>query len=349
MLRKLLASMIGLTMLSVGCATIDKKPSSRLDLIRSRGSLVCGVSGKIPGFSFLGSDGRYQGIDVDICKAIGAAFIGDPEKVQYRPLTAPERFTALKTGEIDLLSRNTTFNLSRDALGGNGVTFGPVVFHDGQAFMVKKSSRINQIEDLDGKNICVGSGTTTEQNLNDTFQERGLTYSPIKYQDLNQVVSGYLKGRCLAMTSDSSQLAAARSGFNNPQSHKILNEIISKEPLAPASIGGDQKLSDAIRWVIFALFTAEELGINQQNINSRLEIAKADPSLTSMRRFLGVDGGLGNKLGLEDDFIVKIINATGNYGEIYERNLGANSAVTIKRGYNNLYQNGGLLFAPPLK
>ncbi len=349
MKKRLLAGFISSLLLWTGCAKLETTRDSRLDLIQKRGVLHCGVSGKIPGFSFLGSDGKYKGLDVDICKAMAAAFIGNGDKVQYRPLTAPERFTALQTGEIDLLSRNTTFNLSRDSIGGNGLTFAPVIFHDGQGLMVKKSNNINIIDNLDGSDICVGSGTTTEQNLNDYFQERKLTYKPIKYQDLNQVVAGYLQGRCKAMTSDLSQLAAARSGFSEPNKHTILPSVLSKEPLAPASIGGDEKLSDAMRWVIYSLFTAEELGITSKNINSKLIEARANRDLTSLRRFLGVDGALGNKLGIENDFVVKIIRSTGNYAEIYDRHLGANSSVPIIRGLNNNYKNGGLLIAPPVK
>ncbi|WP_320675485.1 amino acid ABC transporter substrate-binding protein [Prochlorococcus sp. MIT 1341] len=331
------------------CASLKSVDTSRLDLIEKRNELICGVSGKIPGFSFLKKDGTYQGLDIDICRAMAAAILGSKEKVRFRPLTATERFTAIKTGEVDLLSRNTTFNLSRDSIGGNGLTFGPVVFHDGQGLMVKKISKIEKIDNLNGRNICVGSGTTTEQNLNDSFQEKNISYKPIKYQDLNQVVAGYLQGRCIAMTSDRSQLAAARSSFANPNDHEILDEVLSKEPLAPASIGNDEKFSDAIRWVIYALFAAEENGITQSNIEQKLLQAKNNSKLSSQRRFLGIDGELGNKLGLRNDFVVKVIKATGNYGEIYNRHLGKNKTVFIPRGLNNSYINGGLMIAPPLK
>ena len=343
-----IGAIISLALIVSSCANIASKGSSRLDLIKRRGELKCGISGKIPGFSYL-KNGIYEGIDIDICKAMAAAFTGNSDNVIYRPLTAPERFTALKTGEVDLLSRNTTFNLSRDAIGGNGVTFAPVIFHDGQGIMVKKNRQIKEIQELDEATICVGSGTTTEQNLNDTFQELKINYNPIKYQDLDQVVAGYLQGRCKAMTSDRSQLAAARSGFSSPNDHIILEYTMSKEPLAPASIGGDQKLSDAMRWVIYALIEAEEKGITKDNINQKLEEAKSDQNLSSIRRLLGVDSGLGEKLGLPDDFVVKIIKSTGNYGEIYERNLGPESNLPIRRGLNKLYTKGGLLISPPIK
>lgn len=347
--RLLALPLVSLLFILNGCATLGEGGASRLDLIKRRTELRCGVSGKIPGFSFLQRDGSFAGLDVDICRAFAAAFTGSPDQVQYRSLTAPERFTALRTGEIDLLSRNTTFNLSRDAAGGNGVSFAPVVFHDGQGLLVKRNSGITKLSNLKGKTICVGSGTTTEQNLNDAFQARGIDYKPVKYQDLNQVIAGYLQGRCSAMTSDRSQLAAARSGFNNPEQHVILPEVLSKEPLAPLAAGGDQRLTDAMRWVIYALIAAEELGINQQNIGDKVEEAKRRPELTQLRRFLGIEGDLGQKLGLNNDFIVNVIEAVGNYGEIYDRHLGPKSAVPIPRGLNHLHSNGGVLTSPPFQ
>ena len=346
-MRRFVSGIVGLTMLIAGCASPNRETISRLELIKKRNELICGVSGKIPGFSFLERDGSYQGLDVDMCKAFAAAIIGDSESIQYRPLTAAERFTAIKTGEIDLLSRNTTFTLSRDSSSGNGLTFAPVVFYDGQGLMVKKSSGVKNIEDLANKSICVGSGTTTEQNINDAFDSASLPYTPIKYQDLTQVVAGYLQGRCSAMTSDRSQLAAAKSSFKNPEDHIILEDVLSKEPLAPASDGQDQKLADAMRWVVFALISAEEQGITKSNINEKIELAKNNPQLKPLRRFLGIDGGLGEKIGLSNDFVIKVINATGNYGEIYERNLGLNSEVSIPRGLNELYKKGGLHISPP--
>ena len=343
----LIGALAGLSGLLSSCASLSDAETSRLDLVRQRGELLCGVSGKIPGFSFLSPDGRYTGLDIDICRAMAAAFVGDSESVQYRPLTAPERFTALRSGEIDLLSRNTTHTLSRDASGGNGLSVGPVVFHDGKGLLVPTASGVRSMDDLRGKPICVGSGTTTEQNLNDAFSAQGLPYTPIKYQDLNQVVGGYLQGRCAAMTSDRSQLAAARSGFAAPNAHQILGERLSKEPLAPAVVGGDQRMSDAMTWAVYALIEAEERGITQNNVDAMVSKAEADPSQTALRRFLGIDGGLGSKLGLADDFVVQIIRATGNYGEIYDRHLGPKSAVDIPRGANRLAEDGGLMIAPP--
>jgi len=346
-MHKLLSGIAFLSLLITGCSNSYQKNTSRLDLIKERGELICGVSGKIPGFSFLGIDGEYKGLDVDICKSFAAGILGDSKKIQYRPLTAAERFTAIKTGEIDILSRNTTFTLSRDSSEGNGLSFAPVVFYDGQGLMVKKESNISNIKDLKNKSICVGSGTTTEQNINDVFESKSLPYTPIKYQDLNQVIAGYLQGRCSAMTSDRSQLAAARTGFINPEEHIILKDVLSKEPLSPASDGTDNKLADALRWIIFTLITAEEEGITKENIDEKVKLAKNNPQLKSLRRFLGVDGGLGEKIGLENDFTINVIKATGNYGEIYERNLGEDSNVPIPRELNQLFKNGGLHFSPP--
>ena len=348
-MRRLVSGIVGLTMLLAGCANPNQENSSRLDLIKKRNELICGVSGKLAGFSYVTSNGSYEGLDVDICKAFAAAIIGDSEKIQYRPLTANERFTAIKTGEIDLLSRNTTFNLSRDAVGGNGLTFAPVVFHDGQGLMVKKASQLNSLKDLANKSICVGSGTTSEQNINDAFESLSLPYKPIKYQDPNQVAAGYEQGRCSAMTSDRSQLASIRSGLRNPEDHIILDDVLSKEPLAPASNDQDPKLADAMRWIVFALISAEEQGITKSNIDEKLKLAENNPKLKPLRRFLGVDGGLGEKIGLSNDFVVKVIRSTGNYGEIYERHLGQNSKVNIPRGLNKLYTEGGIQFAPPFK
>ena len=345
-MRHFILGMLGLSVFLGGCTTSQEK-ISKLDIIKSRNELICGVSGKIPGFSFLASDGSYKGLDVDICKAFAAAFLGDSSKVQYRPLTAAERFTAIKTGEIDLLSRNTTFTLSRDSSGGNGLTFAPIVFHDGQGLMVKRESGIRSIEELAGQSICVGSGTTTEQNINDAFEAVSLPYTPIKYQDLNQVVAGYLQGRCSAMTSDRSQLAAAKSGFKNPKDHLILGDVLSKEPLAPASDGSDHKLSDAMRWVVFALISAEEQGITKTNVNQKVQMAIDNPQLKPLRRFLGIEGDLGEKIGLSNNFVVDVIRSTGNYGEIYNRHLGEESEVSIPRGLNELYTNGGAHISPP--
>tara|TARA_Y100001968_G_scaffold144879_1_gene132309 strand:- start:677 stop:1723 length:1047 start_codon:yes stop_codon:yes gene_type:complete len=346
-MKRFFAGIVSFSMILGGCASTNQTDQSRLELIKQRDVLKCGVSGKIPGFSFLETDGNYEGIDIDICKAFAAAFIGNSQKVQYRPLTSAERFTAIRTGEVDLLSRNTTFNLSRDSFGGNGLTFAPVVFHDGQGIMVKSNSNINSIEDLSDQSICVGSGTTTELNINDALESRSIAYTPIKYQDPNQVSTGYLQGRCAAMTSDRSQLYALRSGFPNPKDHIILEDVLSKEPLAPASLGGDQRLSDAMRWVIFSLISAEEQGITKTNINQKLQLAKMNPQLKALRRFLGVEGDLGEKIGLEKDFVVNVIRSTGNYGEIYNRHLGANSKVYIPRGLNQPYSQGGIQISPP--
>ena len=336
-------------LLLTGCNNISStnKKTSKLSLIQSRGSLICGVSGKIPGFSFLNSDGTYSGLDVDMCKAFATTILGTQNNISYRQVTAAERFLALRTGEIDILSRNTTVNLSRDAKGGNSVEFGPVVFYDGQGIMVKKESNIKSLNNLNGKSICVGSGTTSEQNINDVFERRNIEYTPIKYQDLDKVLAGYKQNRCIAMTSDLSQLASAKSSFKNPDLHIILPDVLSKEPLAPATVGNDQSLSDAIEWTIFALIEAEELGINIKNVDDKYKQAQNNINQKKIRRFFGIDSNLGFKLGLKNDFTYQVIKNVGNYADIYNRNLGPDTKINIKRGLNKLYKDGGILISPP--
>ncbi|TGG87718.1 MAG: amino acid ABC transporter substrate-binding protein [Aphanocapsa feldmannii 288cV] len=345
LLKRLAA--VSLVSLLGACAGGAPESMSRLDTVKERGELQCGVSGKLPGFSFLRTDGSYDGIDVDICRAVAAVVLGDSSAVDYRQLSAPERFTALRSGEIDLLSRNTTATLSRDSEGGNGLTFAPVVFYDGQGLMVRADSGIATMEDLEGRTVCVGSGTTTERNLSDAFLAAGVNYNALKFQEKDQVASAYLQGRCESITSDRSGLASMRSGFDDPSAHRILNAVLSKEPLAPATVAGDPRWSDAVRWTIYGLIAAEEFGISSANIQAMVNAAAADPNQAAMRRFLGVDGGLGTKLGLPDDFVVRAVSAVGNYGEIYDRHLGPGSDVPIPRDLNSGYRDGGLHYAPP--
>ena len=318
-------------------------------LIKTRGQLVCGVQGTLPGFSSVDSNGRYRGLDVDICRAVAAALLGDREKVEYRDLTPSERFAALASGEVDLLSRNTTLTLSRDAAGGNGLNFGPVVFYDGQGVMVPKASGITSIKDLGGKAICVETGTTSEMNLADRMRELQLPYTPLKFQTSDQSYAAYLQGRCAAATTDRSQLAAKRTGFPDPEAHVVLADVLSKEPLAPATVNADPLWSDAVRWIVYALIQAEELGITQANIDAKVAMAKQDPNLAELRRFLGIDGELGRQLGLPVDFTVRAIRAVGNYGEIFARNVGSGSVLKLERGLNRSWNQGGLQYAPPFR
>ncbi|MCP9808806.1 amino acid ABC transporter substrate-binding protein [Cyanobium sp. HWJ4-Hawea] len=323
--------------------------SQKLATIKGRGTLVCGVDGKLPGFSFVGPDGSYSGLDVEVCRAVAAAVLADPNKVEYRDLNSSERFAALSSGEVDLLSRNTTLTLSRDGAGGNGLSFAPTVFYDGQGVMVPVASGIKGLKDLAGKPICVESGTTTELNLADRMREINAPYTPLKFQTGDQTYSAYLQDRCVAVTSDRSQLAAKRTSFPNPAGHTLLPEVLSKEPLTPATVNGDPAWADAVRWTIYALMQAEELGITQANLQAKLAEAKANPNLADLRRFLGVEGDFGKQLVLPADFVVKVIAAGGNYGEIFERSVGVGSRLKLERGLNRQWKDGGLIYSPPFR
>jgi general L-amino acid transport system substrate-binding protein len=311
--------------------------SQKMAAIKARGSLICGVDGKLPGFSFVGPDGSYSGLDVDICKATAAAVLSDPAKVTFRDLSSTERFAALGSGEVDLLSRNTTMTLSRDAPGGNALAFAPTTFFDGQAVMVPASSGIKSLKDLAGKPICVA----------DRMRELNATYTPLKFQSGDQTFAAYLQGRCVAVTSDRSQLAAKRTGFPNPAEHLLLPDMLSKEPLNPATINADPAWADAVRWVVYSLIQAEELGVTAANIDSKVAEAKANKNLAQLRRFFGVEGDLGKQLGLPADFVVRIVKAVGNYGEVFERNVGTGSPLKLERGMNQQWRQGGLMYSPP--
>ena len=310
--------------------------------IKSRGQLICGVSGELPGFSFVGTDGKYSGIDVDICRAVAAAVFDNPDAVEYRNLNAKERFTALQTGEVDILSRNTSWTFSRAT--SQGLDFAPVVFYDGQAVMVRKNSNIKSIKDLKDKAICVQTGTTTEQNLADQMRKRGITYKPVVFEDVNITFATYAEGRCDAVTTDRSALVSRRTTLPKPEDNVILDDVLSSEPLAPAVAKGDTKWSDIVKWTVYALVKAEELGINSQNL---AEFANSkDPDI---KRFLGTEGNLGEGIGLTKDFAAKIIKHVGNYGEIYDRNLGAKTKLNLPRGQNQISTKGGLLYSPPFR
>jgi len=317
---------------------------SRLDTIISRGTLICGVEGTIPGFSFVDSSGNYSGLDVDICKAVAAAVLGDPTKVEYRNLDSSARFPALQNGEVDMLSRNSTWTVSRDAAGGNALEFAPTVFYDGQGVMVRRDSGIESFADLQGKSVCVETGTTTELNLASRAREAGITVNEVKFQDSNANFAAYQEGRCEAVTTDRSQLAAKRTAFPTPDDHVLLPDVLSKEPLAPVTINNDSRWFDTVKWVVYGLIQAEEFGITQANVQQRVN----DPN-PDVQNFLGAQGELGKQLGLSNDFMVKAIQAVGNYGEVFERNVGAESTLKIDRGQNRLWTDGGLMYSPPFR
>jgi len=316
--------------------------SSTLDKVLGRKSLSCGVSGQLPGFSYVDQKGQYSGLDVDVCRAIAAALFNDPNAVNFRNLNAKERFTALQAGEVDILSRNTTWTVSRDS--SVGLEFAPTVFYDGQGMMVKKASGIKDLKGLQGRSVCVQTGTTTEQNLADQMRKIGVKYTPIVFEDDNATFAAYEQGRCEGVTTDRSGLVSRRSTLKNPDENIILDVVMSKEPLAPAVNNGDSRWFDTVKWVIFGMIEAEELGINSKNVDSFAN--SQDPVV---RRLLGSEGDLGKGLGLPNDFMVRVIKNVGNYGEIYSRNLGPSTPFNLARGQNDIWSRGGLMYAPPFR
>jgi general L-amino acid transport system substrate-binding protein len=314
---------------------------SRLEVVKGRGTLICGINGDVPGFSFVNEQGEYSGIDVDLCRAIAAALFDDPSKIEFRTVSAQERFTAVQTGEVDLLSRNTTWTLNRDT--AVGMEFGPTIFYDGQGMMAAKASGITQLKDLEGKSVCVLAGTTTEQNLADQMRKEGVTnYNPVVSDNDDALYAAYEQGRCEAVTSDRSKLVARRSILAKPDEQVLLDVVMSKEPLGPVVTDGDSTWYDAVKWITYTLIQAEEFGITSQNLSTFTN--SQDPNI---RRFLGLDEKLGEDMGLPNDFASRIIKHVGSYGEIYDRNIG--KPFALERDLNNLWTNGGLLYSPPFR
>ena len=319
-----------------------------MQAVQDRGTLVCGVNGQVPGFSFVDEQGAWSGFDVDYCKAIAAVVLDDPEAVEYRALTAQERFTALQSGEIDVLIRNTTWTASRD--GGEGGNFAVTTFYDGQGMMVPADAGISSLEDLDGATICVLSGTTTELNLTTAFEARGLSMTPQSFEDNEPLQAAFQAGQCQGWTSDKSQLASLRQNYpEGPEALTILDVTMSKEPLGPVTRDGDTQWSDAVNWIVIATIQAEEFGLTQSNIGS------ADTEDPDIGRFVGAPGvdEEGNEtdptdpgLGLPTDYAVTVVEAVGNYGEIYERHL---TPLGLERGLNQLWNEGGLHYPPPYR
>jgi general L-amino acid transport system substrate-binding protein len=316
-----------------------------LQAIQERGRLICGVNGQLPGFSFLDPDGNYSGFDADFCRALALAIFGDATKVEFRAVTAAERFTALQTSEIDVLIRNTTWTLSRDS-AELGLNFAVTTFYDGQGIMVPVDSAITTLEDLEGGTICVQKGTTTELNLADVMAANGVTYTPAVFDDINATYGAYAEGRCDAVTSDKSQLSSVAKGLlPDPDQHVIMDVTLSKEPLGPAVRQGDDQWFDIVKWTIFATIAAEEYGVDSTNIDDM----KANSTNPEVKRLLGVEGELGAKLGLSNDWAYNIIKTVGNYAEIYERSLGEGTPTFIPRGLNSQWGAGGVLYSPPFR
>ncbi len=313
-----------------------------LDDVKKKGFIQCGVSQGLPGFSAPDDKGNWKGLDVDFCRAVAAAVFGDPNKVKFTPLSAKERFTALRSGEVDILSRNTTWTMQRDV--ELGLNFAGVLYYDGQGFMVRKSLGVTSALQLNGAEVCTNTGTTTELNVADFFRSHKMDYKVVAFEKADEVVKAYDEGRCDVYTTDRSGLAAMRLKMKNPDEHVVLPEIISKEPLGPVVRHGDDQWFDIVKWTLFALINAEELGVTSQNVD---EMKKStDPAI---RRLLGVEGKFGETLGLTNEWAYNAIKHVGNYGEIYDRNVGPKTPLGLARGLNALWNKGGIMYAPPIR
>ena len=324
-------------------ATAPAHAGKTLDTIKQRGQLVCGVNTGLAGFSQADSQGNWTGLDVDICKALAASILSDAGKVKWVPLNASQRFAVLQSGEIDVLSRNTTWTLTRDA--SLGLHFTGVTYYDGQGFMVPKKTKITSAKQLKGATVCVQSGTTTEKNLTDFSKQANLNIKPVVFDTQEATNKAYFAGRCQAYTTDASGLASVRNKeATNPDDHLILPELISKEPLGPSVRRGDDEFFAIVKWVTFALIEAEEYGITQANVDQMK--SSTDPVV---QRILGTSEDTGKLLGLDKDWAYRAIKAVGNYGEIFERNVGPKSALKLPRGANNLWNKGGFMYAPPVR
>jgi general L-amino acid transport system substrate-binding protein len=314
-----------------------------LDAVKKNGVVTCGVSTGVSGFSMADAQGKYAGLDADFCRQVAAAIFGDTAKVKFVPLTAQQRFTALQSGEVDLLARNTTWTLQRDTQ--LGLTFTPVNYYDGQGFMVPKKLGVKSAKELDGATVCVQPGTTTELNLADYFRSNKMTFKPVVIEKLEEVENAYFSGRCDVYTTDRSGLAGTRiAKAPNPDDHVILPEIISKEPLAPAVRHGDDEWFDIIKWVGFAAIEAEEKGVTSKNVDEMLK--SEDPTV---KRLLGVTPGMGKSLNLDEKWAYNFIKQVGNYGEVFDRNVGKDSPLKLERGLNDLWTKGGLMYAMPVR
>lgn len=341
-LRSLGAALLATALALPAAAQQPAAPaSSTIDAIRARGTLICGVNAGLAGFAQPDSQGVWRGFDVDYCRAVAAALLGDATKVRYMPTTAQARFTALQSGEVDILARNTTWTLSRDT--SLGFDFGAITFFDGQGFMVKRSLGVTSAAQLEGATICVQPGTTTEQNLTDWARANRIRFTPVVIERVEDNISAYNSGRCDAYTTDISGLAATRAVQANPNDHVILPEVISKEPLGPLVRHGDQRFTDLVRWIHFGLVGAEELGITAANVQQ----LAANDTRPEVQRMLGRTGDLGQMLGVDNAWMVNVIRSVGNYGEIFARNL---TPIGIQRGPNALWTTaGGLQYAPPFR
>jgi general L-amino acid transport system substrate-binding protein len=313
-----------------------------LNQVKTRGVLQCGSNTGLAGFGQPDAQGNWTGLDVDFCRAIAAAIFNDAAKVKFVPLSAKDRFTALQSGEVDVLVRNTTWTMSRDT--SLGLEFGPVNYYDGQGFMVRKKLKIASAMELSGASVCTQQGTTTELNLADFFRANKLKYEVVTFATSDETTKAYDAGRCDAFTTDASGLYSERLRLTNPDDHMVLPEIISKEPLGPAWRHGDNQWGDIVKWTHYAMLTAEELGVTKANVDEQLKSANPD-----VKRLLGTEGKFGEAIGLTNDWAYRVIKHVGNYGEVFEKNVGQGSRLKIARGVNALWNKGGLQYAPPIR
>jgi len=339
MKKTLVSAALGVAMLG-GAAT--GASAATLDDVKAKGFVQCGVSQGLPGFSNPDSAGNWTGIDVDVCRAVAAAVFGDASKVKYTPLSAKERFTALQSGEIDILSRNTTWTATRDT--SLGLNFAGVNYYDGQGFMVRKDLNVKSALELSGASVCTNTGTTTELNVADYFRANKLEYEIVAFEKADEVVAAYDAGRCDVYTTDASGLYAQRLKLTNPGDHIVLPEIISKEPLGPVVRQGDDQWFNLVKWTHFAMVNAEELGITSANVD---EMKGSDNP--AVKRVVGTEGEFGTALGVSNDWAYNIIKQVGNYGETFDRNVGPDTPLAISRGVNALWTDGGLQYAPPIR
>jgi general L-amino acid transport system substrate-binding protein len=339
-MKSKLLSLVAVAALAL-TGTVSAASAGTLDQVKAKGFLQCGVETGLPGFGIPDQNGNWTGLDVDYCRAVASAIFGDPTKVKFTPLDPTQRFPALQSGEIDLLVRNTTWTMSRDTQ--LGFMFAGVNYYDGQGFMVKKELNVAHVKDLDGASICVAAGTDTEFNLADYFKQHNLKYNPVVFQKKDDVVAAYDSGRCDAFTTDASGLYAYRLQLKNPDDNIILPEVISKEPLGPLVRQDDVQWFNIVKWTHYALLNAEELGVTKENVDDMLK--SANPAI---QRLLGVTGDFGKSMGLDAKWAYNIIKNVGNYGEIFEKDVGKDSPLKIDRGLNNLWNNGGIQYGMPI-
>jgi general L-amino acid transport system substrate-binding protein len=317
-------------------------PAQTLDQVKAKGFLQCGVSQGLPGFSNPDDKGTWTGLDVDLCRAVAAAIFNDPAKVRYSPLTAKDRFTALQSGEVDVLSRNTTWTMSRDT--SLGLNFAGIIYFDGQGLMGRKALKVSSALELSGASVCTQTGTTTELNVADFFRSRNMKYEVVAFATADEALKAYESGRCDVFTSDVSQLYALKLKLAKPEEHIILPEVISKEPLGPLVRHGDDRWLDVVKWTLYAMLNAEEYGVTSKNVDEMTKSANPE-----VKRLLGSEGNFGEGIGLTNDWVVRIVKHVGNYGEAFDRNVGGGSKLGIDRGLNRLWSKGGLQYAPPVR